>query len=242
VPNVDINEDTETVTARNPSLKPWKAKSHEISVEYYFRNGVISAGYFRKDVSNAFVSARRILDAGLLAEYGLDAMYEGWTLVGRTNSTDVTRINGLEFNLQQQLTFLPAWAQGLSIFGNATLLDVDGSTQIGLSLQDRTFNWGISYSRKRFGAGLKWNYVGGDESSLTSIGPGGLSVTKPVLYLDANSEFRFSPRFSLFFNVRNLTNALIRTYRYTPLTPSYSHAYTFSNGGVKMSAGIRGTF
>ena len=99
-----------------------------------------------------------------------------------------------------------------------------------------------SYSRKRYSLGLKWNYVGGDESSLTSIGPGGLSVTKPVLYLDLNSEFRVTARLSLFFNARNLTNTMIKSYRYTPLTPSYTHAYTFSNGGVKMSAGLKATF
>ena len=39
----------------------------------------------------------------------------------------------------------------------------------------------------------------------------------------------------------NLTYTMIKTYRYTPLTPSYTHAYTFSNGGVKMSAGLKAT-
>lgn len=163
-------------------------------------------------------------------------------LSGQTNASDVTRINGFELNYQQQLTFLPAWARGLSVFGNATILKTAGSSRIGLSLQDKTYNWGVSYSRRRFGLGLKWNYVAGDKSSLTSIGPGGLTVKKPVLYLDLNGEYRFTPRYSFFFNARNLTNSMIKTYRYTPLTPSYSHAYTFSNGGVKMSAGMRGTF
>lgn len=243
IPNVDINEDTETVNARNPSLKPWKGRNYEFSAEYYFMaGGVVSASVFRKDLTNAFVSATRILDSALLAEYGLDSLYEGWDLNGRTNAPDVTRIYGLELNWQQQLTFLPVWARGLSVFANATFLDTAGSPRIGLALQDKTMNWGVSLTRKRFGLGLKWNYVGGTESALASIGPGGLNVRKPVLYLDFNGEFRFTPRFSLFFNARNLTNALIKTYRYTPLTPSYSHAYTFSNGGVKMSAGLKATF
>jgi TonB-dependent receptor len=243
IPNVDVNEEAETVTARNPSLKPWTGKNHELSAEYYFKSGgVVSAAVFRKDLTNAFITATRILDQALLAEYGLDSTYEGWDLVGRTNAADVTRIYGLELGWQQQLKFLPVWARGLSAFANATFLDTAGSPRIGLSLQDKTINWGVSLTRKRFGLGLKWNYVGGSETSLTSIGPGGLTVKKPVLYLDLNSEFRFTPRFSLFFNARNLTNAMIKTYRYTPLTPSYSHAYTFSNGGVKMSAGIKATF
>ena len=40
----------------------------------------------------------------------------------------------------------------------------------------------------------------------------------------------------------NLTYTMIKAYRYTPLTPSYTHAYTFSDGGVKMSAGLKATF
>ncbi len=243
IPNVDVNEDTETVTARNPSLKPWTGKNYEVSAEYYFKSGgVVSASVFRKDLTNAFITATRILDQALLAEYGLDSLYAGWDLVGRTNAPDVTRIYGLELSWQQQLKFLPVWARGLSVFANATFLDTAGSPRIGLSLQDKTINWGVSLTRKRLGLGLKWNYVGGDETSLTSIGPGGRSVRKPVLYLDLNSELRFTPRFSMFFNARNLTNAMIETYRYTPLAPSYSHAYSFSNGGVKMSAGLKATF
>jgi outer membrane receptor protein involved in Fe transport len=163
-------------------------------------------------------------------------------LVSTFNVGEVTRFHGIELNYEQQLTFLPAWARGLSAFGNATFLDTAGSSRIGLSLQDKTINWGVSYSRNRFGMGLRWNYIGGSETSLTSIGPGGLTVTKPVLTLDLNSEYRFTARFSLFFNARNLTNTLTKQYRLTPLTPSYSHAYTFSNGGVKISAGIKGTF
>lgn len=243
VPNVDINEDTETVTARNPALKPWTAKNYEVSAEYYFKSGgVASVGLFRKEVTNAFVAARSILDQALLAQYGLEATYLGWDLVGRTNVDDVTRINGIELNYQQPLTFLPSWARGISIFGNGTFLKTAGSTRIGLSLQDKTLNWGFSYSRKRVGFGLKWNYIGGDETALASIGPGGLTVRKPVQTVDLSSEYRFTPRFSFFFNARNLTNTLARNYRLSPLTPSYSQAQSFSNTGVKMSAGVKGTF
>ena len=150
IPNVDVNEDTETVTARNPSLKPWTGKNYEVSAEYYFKSGgVVSASVFRKDLTNAFITATRILDQALLAEYGLDSLYAGWDLVGRTNAPDVTRIYGLELSWQQQLKFLPVWARGLSVFANATFLDTAGSPRIGLSLQDKTINWGVSLTRKR---------------------------------------------------------------------------------------------
>jgi TonB-dependent receptor len=247
IPNVDINENNVTgagtVTSRNPALKPWTAKSSEISAEYYFKTGgVISVNFFRKDVTNAFRSSTTILDQTLLDQLGLESTYLGWDLITTINDSSVTRFNGIEVNYQQPLTFLPAWARGFSIFGNATILDTDGSTRVGLSLQDRTFNWGVSLSRRRFTLGLKWNYIGGDEVRLTSLGTQGLTVTKPLMTVDANSEFRFTPRYSLFFNARNLTDASTRQYRLSPLTPSYSHAYIFSNGGVKISAGLKAVF
>jgi len=243
IPNVDINEDTATITARNPALKPWTAKNYEVSVGYYFKSdGVVSIGRFRKDVTNALLTSRAILDQALLIQYGLDSIYEGWDLVGRSNIGEVTRINGVELNFQQQLRFLPAWARGFSAFANATFLKTAGSSRIGLSLQDKTLNRGLSFSRKRYGAGRKWNDIGADETALTSMGAGGLTVTKPLMTLDVNSEYRIAPRYALFFNARNFTNESTKTYRLSPLTPSYSHAGTFANGGAKMSAGLKAVF
>ena len=247
IPNIDINENTTTglgtVTARNPALKPWSAKSYEVALEYYFKaDGVVSVSVFRKDVSNAFRSSITILDAATAAQLELDPQYVGFDLVSMTNATGVTRFNGLELNYQQQLTFLPQWARGFSVFGNGTILKVQGSSQIGLELQDKTFNWGVSYSRKRFKIGLKWNYIPEDISNLTSIGPNGVSVNKSKTTMDLDSEFRFTPRLGLFFNARNLLNVTTRNFRYTPLTPIYSRANSVSNGGAKLSAGVKATF
>ena len=247
IPNLDLNENNVTglgiVNARNPALKPWSAKNYEVSLEYYFKaDGVVSVSVFRKDVTNAFRTSTSVLDAPMLAQLGLESTYLGWDLETTTNADETTRFNGLELNYQQQLTFLPAWARGFSIFGNGTILKTKGSSRIGLQLQDKTFNWGVSYSRQRFKLGLKWNYIPEDINPLTSIGANGVTVNKARLNLDLDSEYRFTPRLGLFFNARNFLNATSRTYRYTPLTPEYSRASSVSNGGVKMSAGIKATF
>ena len=247
IPNVDVNENNTTglgtVTARNPALKPWSAKNYEVSLEYYFKaDGVVSVSVFRKDVTNAFRSSTTVLDAATAAQLELDPQYVGYDLVSMTNVSEVTRFNGLELNYQQQLTFLPQWARGFSVFGNATILKVEGSTRIGLELQDKTFNWGVSYSRKRFKLGLKWNYIPGNIGNLTSIGPNGVLENSAKTNIDLDSEFRFTPHIGVFFNARNLMDTTNRNLRYTPLTPAYSHVNSVSNGGAKLSAGVKATF
>ena len=246
IPNIDVDEDDQDssrgiVRGRNTSLKPWTADSYEASAEYYFSSGgVVSAAFFHKNVADAFANKTVQLTPGLLAELGLAPTYEGWDFVSTFNVGETTRINGIELNWQQRLTFLPAWARGLSAFGNLTKLDVEGPGFV--NLPTKSANWGISYSRGRVGFGFRWNYQGELETPLTSIGPGGVIRVKSWLTLDMNAEFRINRRFSVFFNARNLTNARAGEDRLSPLTPSYSYQRLYAERGVKMSAGIKGTF
>jgi iron complex outermembrane receptor protein len=246
IPNLDVDEDDQdssrgVVRARNTKLKPWTADGYEMALEYYFKSGgVVSAAFFRKDVVDAFASRTVQLTPALLADLGLGPAYEGWDFISTFNVGESTRINGIELNWQQRLTFLPEWARGISAFGNLTKLDVDGPGFV--NLPTKSANWGVSYSRGRVGGGLRWNYQGELEVPLTSIGPGGVIRTKSWLTLDMNCEFRFNRRFTLFFNARNLTNSLAGEDRLSPLTPSYSHQRLYAERGVKMSAGIKATF
>ena len=249
VPNLDIVEDlsgdgtTGQIVGRNPALKPWEADNYEASLEYYFRSsGVVSVGVFRKNVTNGFGTETTILDRELLTQFELDPMYLGWDLRTTFNIGELVKINGVEFNYQQQLKFLPSWARGVSVFGNATLLDIDGPDSAFGNLVRRTANWGLSYSRGRIGFGLNWNYRSSDTSALTLGGVAGSNYTASRLTLDVNSEFRITPRLSLFFNARNLTNELDLQDRYTDQTPEYSRAYLRTDRGVKMSIGVRGKF
>jgi iron complex outermembrane receptor protein len=245
IPNLDVDEDADgasgVIKARNPSLKPWEANGYEASLEYYFKSGgVVSAAVFRKDVSGAFATVTTVLTPELLGQFSLDSRYEGWDLESTFNSVGSTRINGIELNWQQRLTFLPDWAKGFSSFANLTALDIDGPGFADLPTKNA--NWGFSYSRNRVGFGLKWNYQGEYSIPLTTIGANGERFFKPFLTLDVNAEFRFNRRFSCFFNARNLTNAAASEVRRTPLTPEYSYQFSNAERGVKMSAGIKGTF
>jgi iron complex outermembrane recepter protein len=249
VPNLDVIEDvqgdgtTGLIVGRNPALQPWEGDNYEASIEYYFSSGgVASVGVFRKDVSNGFGTQTVVLDDGLLRQFELDPPYLGWDLRTTFNIGELVRITGVELSYRQKLGFLPAWARGLSAFANTTILDIDGPTSAFSTLYDRTANWGLSYSRGRVGLGLNWNYVSSRTNPLTLGGAAGQRYDRSRLTLDLTSEFRFTPRLSLFFNARNLTNTLDKQERFLPRAPDFSRAYAYTERGVKMSAGVRGTF
>ncbi|MBI4626729.1 MAG: TonB-dependent receptor [Verrucomicrobia bacterium] len=249
LPNLDIIEPTAEgatigqISARNPGLKPWTGTNYEASLEYYFkRSGVVSAGVFRKNIKDGFGSKSVTVNDAVLEEFELDQRYRDWVFVTTFNVGAPVTITGIELNYQQQLTFLPAWARGFSAFGNLTVLDLDGPETAFSSFYTKTANWGLSFSRGRVGASLAWNYRGARSSVFTSIGPDGVAYTRELLTLDLTSECRLTPKISVFLNARNVTNALTRIERFTSKSPAYSRPYSWQEGGVKISAGIRGQF
>jgi iron complex outermembrane receptor protein len=249
VPNFDVIEDLATdgadglVVARNPALKPWTADNFDVALEYYFQSGgVASAGIFRKNITDGFGTNTVVLDDALLAQFELDRAYRGWDLQTTFNIGQAIRIEGVEFSYQQPLTFLPAFARGVSVYGNATLLELEGPAAATPELYEKTGNWGVSYSRGRFGLGLNWNYRGSRSTTSSTYGVGGQTLTRSRITLDVNSEFRFSRRLSLFLNARNLTNSRLYQDGFGDLTPAYSHQRQGPDYGAKLSAGVRGRF
>src|SRR5690606_32656292 len=88
--------------------------------------GVISAGVFRKDITDFFGNEVTLATAEELVALGLDPRYEGWNLNTTFNSGDA-RVTGAEFNVRQALTPLGGWGRYVSVFANATKLKLEGS-------------------------------------------------------------------------------------------------------------------
>lgn len=246
VPNVDVQENTATtgtndgtIVLRNPGLRPWTANNYEVAAEYYFKSsGVVSASLFHKDISGAFVSQTSRATAAMLADYGLSGDFLDWNVTTTVNLGDAMSLSGAEFAYQQALAFLPAWAQGLSVFANGTLLKKDGPDATFSTLYRRTANWGLRYSRGRLGLGLNWNALGSRSLAFTGP-PNGVRYTKPSVTLDFNAEMRVTPQVSVFFNARNVTNARYRREVFNAVTPAYARPYQDIENGSKMSVGVR---
>ncbi len=238
---------TGLIAVNNTGLKPWQANSYDLSLEYYFRQtGLVSFGVFRKDIANFFGSVRTTATPELLALYNLNPEeFTGYDISYKFNSGDA-RVTGMEFNYSQKLTLLPPWARGLSMFANATLLHLQGTTVADFSgFNPKVFNWGFNFARGKLSANLKWNANGQKRNAAVTgagIAPGTYEYIHARLMVDADVSYAFHPRLRLFATARNIANKPLITERYAPTTPNYARIFRFENFGVQCAFGVKGTF
>jgi len=243
----DLSSTSQTITANNTALKPWQANNYDLSLEYYFKKGgVFSVGAFRKDFSNFFGAAIVPATPALLESYDLDpALFQGFVISTRTNIGSA-RVTGVEFNYSQQLTLLPDWARGVSVFANATSLHLSGPTTADFNaFVPRNANWGVSLNRPRYTLMLKWIYRA-DQRLALRTGTGVPAATyqwlKGTLKLDVNAEVRLRKGLALFANARNITDEQYVLSYHNETTPAYARDYNTQGFGVQYAIGLKGDF
>jgi len=242
----DLGGASMDIRVKNTALLPWEADNFDLSLEYYFQKaGVLSAGVFRKDFSNFFGASVMPATPELLQKFGLEPEYAGYNILTTTNVGDA-RVTGLELNYSQQLTFLPDFARGVSVFANGTSLDLEGSTIADFNaFVRRNGSWGVSLNRPRYSLMLKWIYRD-DQRLLARTGsgvpPGTYQWLKGSLKLDINAEYRLQKHVSLFANARNITNEPYVLGYYNEGTPSYARQYNTQDFGVQYTLGVKGSF
>lgn len=260
LPSVTQPDPTTAATnfaVNNSGLKPWTADNFDLALEYYYgkrENNLLSLGVFRKDISDFFLATPATpVDDAFYETYHIDpapylATGRTYTYTTKSNGGDA-RIDGVELNFRQSLTFLPDWARGVQVFGNLTQLRLRGSTTADFSqFIRRSINWGVSLSRPRYSVKLNWNYRGtqrlGAISSTATNGvePGTYNYFKARLTLDATVDVSLSKKLGLFLSARNITNEPIVRQAYGPSTPDYAKNVRVEDYGVQFNVGVRGTF
>ena len=250
LPNTTVNENDigsvipGNITINNTALKPWSADNYDFTLEYYSKTGgVISAGFFLKEIKDFFGTRALVATQDDLTNLGLPSQYLGWTLNTQINA-GAARISGVEFNFKQSLSPLGSWAKGITVMANATKLDLDGGNMADFSsFIDESASWGFSYSRNRLTLMALWNYRGREAvAPRPQMGPGGYDYIKERVHLDANAEYQLMPRLFAFVSVKNAFNEPQTRLRYAPDTPEYAREYQVRAYGALFSFGVRGTF
>lgn len=229
-----INREDQEIELGNPELDATTSMNFDLMGEYYFNSlGVISAGLFYKKISNFIY----------ITTYDFDESgpYFDYEAVQPVNGSDAD-LAGFEFNLQQQLTFLPGFASGFGLYANYTyswseaeLTSESGDVRtISLPGQaENTGNLALSYEKSGFSGRISLSYAGSfiDEIRETSDDD---RIYDEHIQIDFSASQRITPNLTVFLELINLTNEPLRYYNGVTSRPEQQEFYSFwGNAGIK---------
>ncbi len=256
LPNIQISYgdelNTGSVQANNLGLKPQEADNLDVTLEYYTNNaGVISVGFFRKEITDFMREIGRSVTQQDIDSLGLPSDTLGFDFTTFENAGEAT-VDGFEFNIQQELTFIPAHIGTFSVFVNGTFLDVEGvfgGDEVVSDLEGfvkDTYNFGISYQKGGFLANLKYTHKGREllspytSDNASAIGDAYL-FNDDLDQIDADVEYMISPNYTVYLSARNLgvapQNRVIRSNSADLYILERSEEY-----GIQFSLGVKGKF
>ncbi len=228
-----------SVTQNDPGLKPQRAKNYDLSVEWYYEPaGLLSIGFFRKDITDFIASSVREIGPG--ANNGFDGLYSGFDHVTTSNGGKA-KIEGIEFNFIQQLVMLPAPFNRLRVFANLTDLKTSGQYASGAAelakFVPRTANAGLSYQWRAFGFRVAHRYT-----SAYLDGYNGTTLLHTRFRADEKLDLSFTyqvrRQVTLYMDVLNVLNKWPDQYNGID-----SSRVIFSNVyGTKINFGVSGRF
>ncbi len=237
---------TGVVTLRNPGLKPFFSDNFEAGLEYYFgKGGAVTIGVFRKNLTGAFGTSRRIITSGLLGDLGLPNEFLNWTAVAPFNATGGTRVTGAELSVQYSFRELPRWFGVVTVFASGTALNVSGDTQNidQNALAKRTASFGLSYYRGPWTARVNGAYTGNANVISQTFAPGASRWDDARLIVDGSLEYQLSKHFAIFLNAYNLTDEVLYDRRFRSAnTPEYSSLNNQTYFPMKGTLGIKASF
>ncbi len=236
------------ITVNNAGIKAWSARSMKVRLEYYFeRVGQVSVGAYRRDFENFFGSTIFTPSPEFLSLYDLDPdLYGRYDASTQFNIASTVRMQGLEFDYKQALTFLPHWARGVQVFANASAQRATGPAASNFSgYIPRTYNWGVSLSRERYSLKMNWNYRGKQRRGLQTgrgIEPETYNWGSKRLYIDLTGEVRLFRSITAFGSIRNLRSATEDFKVYGPSTPDWGKFRQRQDYGASWVFGLRGVY
>jgi TonB-dependent receptor len=244
IPLDTVNDDTLRVTRNNPELKPQYGNNYDFTLEYYFKSqGMVSFGAFKKKIED-YIYTDSSLIIGDGPNNGFDGQYAGYGLTTQANG-GFAKIEGMEFNYQQQLTFLPRWAKGFGFNTNYTVLKTEGNyggatvlTANSLAgFLPKSANIGLSYRGHGFDLRLQGVYRGKYLTS-NSATPALVQYQVAKTTWSWKSRYALSRQVNLFLDLENLFSK--------PLDTVYAayedRVVTWRNFPTKILAGITGRF
>ncbi len=249
---VSIALNTRTASAGNFLLNPIRAKTADVSIEYYFgKTGIISVGGFYKDIDSFIQTFQRNIP---FSQTGLPlSLLAGSSNTADTEFTFSSKVNtpggplkGVEVNIQAGFDFLPGFLSHTGALANFTYVDSDITycnnsactltTRAALvNLSKYTANGTIYYEDDKFSirASASWRdkfLLRVPSGRAGSDSQGNISA----LFVDATASYQITPAVQVRLEAQNLTNQELGFYQDSIRQDSLYSTYS----GRKFSAGV----
>lgn len=245
LPSLSFSDAAQTVTISNPDLKPQYAENWDIGLEYYFEPvGQVSVGWFRKDISDFITNiAGGIVGTG--PDNGFNGDYAGYEIRTTANG-GLAKVDGWEFNYQQQFTFLPGFWRGLSFSANYTKLTTSGDygelapRTTTLDVQrfiPETANVRLAYSYRKFGFNILYNYQSDYLQDFNATDASRLRYKMARELVNVGVSYRLNRTTTLSIDAANIFNNPQEFYRAVA-----SRLERSTTNGVALVVGVRGRF
>jgi len=223
---VSVSGGSRTVSTGNPYLDPFKSNNLDLSIEWYpARGSIISVGGFYKDIST-YIQSNTVtapysttgLPTELLA--GTNVTPDTDFVITNVTNTPGGPLKGVELNIQQQFTFLPAPFDGFGVLANYTYVDSninyvtgrnpDGSpifvTATLLNLSKNSLNGTLYYEKEGFQARVSANYRDKYLTSVPAAFNQDVAGTRAATYVDASISYDITKSITISFDAINITN------------------------------------
>jgi TonB-dependent receptor len=235
---ISVNEETQTIVAANPNLKPYLSDNFELKVERYFEPvGSFEVGVFLKEIDDYFRTIQTFVPEG--ANNGFDGLYAGYKLNQAVN-IGKARYRGFEFNYQQQFSFLPGFWRGFGLAANYTYTQAEGDfggvTYLKrlAGVRPRFGNVALAY----VGHGLDVRLLANYQGKYYRGGAGATTIWgNSQMMLDLKTQYRINRTYQVYFEASNLLDENVSSVVQEGGLPIYAQKQ-----GVLFATGIKATF
>jgi TonB-dependent receptor len=212
----------------NTNLDPTLAWNYDVFLTAYSKLGLLTVGGFYKELQDvAFLYARK-------SRPEQDGVASNYTVVDPQNSSELTTVQGLEFEIQTNFRWLPRPFDGIVLYGNYSIIEseahypwtvvkfdpatfrtirIDSSRTNQLPGQaNKIFNISLGYDKGRFSGRISYYY---QDDILDWIGEneeldGWIDEYARV---DLSATFEIHKNLKLILNINNLNNRHDRSFQ-----------------------------
>jgi iron complex outermembrane receptor protein len=237
-PSITASGATQSLTANNPQLDPFRSNNFDLSAEWYFsRGGLLAGTLFYKDIVSLVERVQTQIPLTITQINGdgsRQPVNQVWTSSQLVNGKG-TAVGGVEVSYQQNFDFLPAPFDGFGVLTNYTYMDTHGGTPLqGASKNNYTAS--MYYEKGWFGGRLSYTwrdeFYNGVEGNSQDT-----RITQDFGTLDANVTFNINDHVSAVIEATNILEEVDQE-RFMPI--DLTAFYT--DNGRRILVGLRGSF